>query len=233
MEPIAHIRSPFAEKFGVPRQGNLAPSVEGVIEFAPAFRNPDCLRGIEQFSHLWLIWGFDRNGAEWSPTVRPPRLGGNVRLGVFATRSPFRPNGLGLSVVRLLAVEAGGCLRVSGADLVDGTPIYDSSPTSPTRILCRRPRLALPRCHGNRFLCSGNARPPQTQRLPPTGAPRWKRHWRRTPARPTRTTRSGSTTSSSPPMRSASGWKMGWLMCSPSARHPRPHEHDADAQNAV
>ncbi len=131
MEPIAHIRSPYAEKFGVPRQGNLAPSVEALIEFAPACRNPECLRGIEQFSHLWLIWGFDRNGAEWSPTVRPPRLGGNVRLGVFATRSPFRPNGLGLSAVRLLAVEPGGSLRVSGADMVDGTPIYDIKPYIP------------------------------------------------------------------------------------------------------
>ncbi len=131
LEPIAHIRSPYAEKFGVPRQGNLAPSVESVIEFTPAYRNPDCLRGIEQFSHLWLIWGFDRNGTEWSPTVRPPRLGGNVRLGVFATRSPFRPNGLGLSVVRLLAVEADGNLRVSGADMVDGTPIYDVKPYIP------------------------------------------------------------------------------------------------------
>ncbi len=131
MEPIAHIHSPYAEKFGVPRQGNLAPSVESVIEFTPAYRNPDCLRGMEQFSHLWLIWGFDRNGSDWSPTVRPPRLGGNVRLGVFATRSPFRPNGLGLSVVRLLAVEADGTLRVSGADMVDGTPIYDIKPYIP------------------------------------------------------------------------------------------------------
>ncbi len=131
MEPIAHIRSPYAEKFGVPRQGNLAPSVESIIEFTPACRNPECLRGIEQFSHLWLIWGFDRNGSEWSPTVRPPRLGGNVRLGVFATRSPFRPNGLGLSVVRLLAVEPGCRLRVSGADMVDGTPIYDVKPYIP------------------------------------------------------------------------------------------------------
>ncbi len=131
MEPIAHIRSPYAEKFGVPRQGNLAPSVEAFIEFAENYRNPDCLRGIEQFSHLWLIWGFDRNGAEWSPTVRPPRLGGNVRLGVFATRSPFRPNGLGLSVVRLLGVESDGRLRVSGADMVNGTPIYDIKPYIP------------------------------------------------------------------------------------------------------
>ncbi len=131
MEPIAHIRSPYAEKFGVPRQGNLAPSVESFIEFEAAYRNPDCLRGIEQFSHLWLIWRFDRNGTEWSPTVRPPRLGGNVRLGVFATRSSFRPNQLGLSVVRLLGVEPDGRLRISGADMVDGTPIYDVKPYIP------------------------------------------------------------------------------------------------------
>ncbi len=131
MEPIAHIRSPYVEKFGIPRQGNLAPSVESFIAFTPAYRHPDCLRGIEQFSHLWLIWGFDRNGREWSPTVRPPRLGGNVRLGVFATRSPFRPNGLGLSVVRLLGVEADGSLRISGADMVNGTPIYDVKPYIP------------------------------------------------------------------------------------------------------
>ncbi len=131
LEPIAHIRSPYAEKFGVPRQGNLAPSVESFVDFAPDFRHPDCLRGIEQFSHLWLIWGFDRNGSEWSPTVRPPRLGGNVRLGVFATRSPFRPNGLGLSVVRLLGVEPTGSLRITGADMVDGTPVYDIKPYIP------------------------------------------------------------------------------------------------------
>ncbi len=131
MEPVAYIRSPFAEKFGVPRQGNLAPSVESFVEFTPPYGNPDCLRGIEQFSHLWLIWGFDRNGTEWSPTVRPPRLGGNVRLGVFATRSSYRPNGLGLSVVRLLGVEPDGSLRVSGADMVDGTPIYDVKPYIP------------------------------------------------------------------------------------------------------
>ena len=131
MEPIAHIRSPFAEKFGVPRQGNLAPHVVGEIVFEPSYRNAECVRGLECFSHLWLIWGFHRNGTEWHPTVRPPRLGGNTRLGVFATRSPFRPNGLGLSAVRLLSVEQGPMLRVSGADLVDGTPIFDIKPYIP------------------------------------------------------------------------------------------------------
>lgn len=132
MEPIAHIRSPFAEKFGVPRQSGLAPSVECRLEFVPAYRHADFVRGIEGFSHLWLIWGFHCNSAaEPHPTVRPPRLGGNVRLGVFATRSPFRPNGLGLSAVRLLAVEEGPVLRISGADMVDGTPVYDIKPYLP------------------------------------------------------------------------------------------------------
>lgn len=131
MQPIAYIRSPFAEKFGVPRQGNLAPHVISEIVFEPAFRNEDCVRGLEQFSHVWLIWQFHCNGCEWHPTVRPPRLGGNTRLGVFATRSPFRPNGLGLSVVKLVSVESGPVLRVSGADMVDGTPIYDIKPYVP------------------------------------------------------------------------------------------------------
>ena len=131
MQPIAYIRSPFAEKFGVPRQGNLAPHVISEIVFEPAFRNEDCVRGLENFSHIWLIWQFHCNGSEWHPTVRPPRLGGNTRLGVFATRSPFRPNGLGLSVVKLVSVEPGPVLRVSGADMVDGTPIYDIKPYVP------------------------------------------------------------------------------------------------------
>ena len=131
MQPIAYIRSPFAEKFGVPRQGNLAPHVVSEIVFEPPFRNSDCVRGLEQFSHLWLIWQFHRNGSEWNPTVRPPRLGGNTRLGVFATRSPFRPNGLGLSVVKLISIEPGPVIRVSGADMVDGTPIYDIKPYVP------------------------------------------------------------------------------------------------------
>ena len=131
MQPIAYIRSPYAEKFGVPRQGNLVPHAVSEIVFEPAFRNEDCVRGIGEFSHIWLIWQFHCNGSAWSPTVRPPRLGGNTRVGVFATRSPFRPNGLGLSVVKLLSVEPGPVLRVSGADLVDGTPIYDIKPYIP------------------------------------------------------------------------------------------------------
>ena len=131
MQPIAYIRSPYAEKFGVPRQGNLAPHVVSEIVFEPAYRNEDCVRGLEKFSHIWLIWQFHCNGQEWHPTVRPPRLGGNTRLGVFATRSPFRPNGLGLSVVKLVSVEPGPVIRVSGADMVDGTPVFDIKPYVP------------------------------------------------------------------------------------------------------
>ena len=136
IRPIAHIRSDFAEKFGIPRQSGLVESLEARVVFAPEFRNPDALRGIEGFSHLWLIWEFSRAKREgFSPTVRPPRLGGNTRLGVFATRSPFRPNPLGLSCVRLLGVEEtareGTVLRVAGADLLDGTPIYDIKPYLP------------------------------------------------------------------------------------------------------
>lgn len=133
--PIAHIETPFAEKFGVPRQSGVA-DCSGRIVFAPAYRDPAALRGLEEFSHIWLIWQFDRALRQgWSPTVRPPRLGGNARMGVFATRSPFRPNALGLSSVRLDRVELdpalGPVLHVSGADLMDGTPIFDIKPYLP------------------------------------------------------------------------------------------------------
>ena len=132
MDPIGYIRSPFADKFGVPRQSGLAPAVVSRLEFVPAYRHPDFVRGLSGFSHLWLIWGFHCNSAdEVHATVRPPRLGGNVRMGVFATRSPFRPNGLGLSAVRLLEVEEGPVLLISGADMVDGTPVYDVKPYLP------------------------------------------------------------------------------------------------------
>lgn len=132
MEPIAHIRSPFTEKFGVPRQSGLAPHISCTLEFTPPYRHPDFVRGLSEFSHLWLIWGFHcNNAAEARATVRPPRLGGNVRLGVFATRSSFRPNGLGLSAVRLIAVEEGPTLHIAGADMVDGTPVYDIKPYLP------------------------------------------------------------------------------------------------------
>ena len=136
MEPIAHIRTEFAEKFGIPRQAGLVPGLRGRVVFTPEYRNPDALRGLEGFSHIWLIWEFsEAKQARWSPTVRPPRLGGNTRVGVFATRSPFRPNPIGLSCVKLEAVtadpELGPVLEVSGADLMDGTPILDVKPYLP------------------------------------------------------------------------------------------------------
>jgi tRNA (Thr-GGU) A37 N-methylase len=155
IKPIAYIRTAFAEKFGVPRQSGLAKSLRGVIVFEKEYRNPDALRGLEDFSHLWLIWEFSANrkgcaqkaaeevlcqpGSEeaigkcsWQPTARPPRLGGNAQMGVFATRSPFRPNPLGLSCVRIAGIELntpdGPVVEVMGADLMDGTPIYDIKP---------------------------------------------------------------------------------------------------------
>ena len=136
IRPIARLYSDLPDKFGVPRQAGIVETLEGRIVFEPEFRNPDALRGIEGFSHLWLIWQFSRAlRTEFSPTVRPPRLGGNERVGVFATRSPFRPNSLGLSCVRLLRVETdaqlGTVLIVGGADLLDGTPIFDIKPYIP------------------------------------------------------------------------------------------------------
>ena len=136
LDIIARIRSDFPEKFGIPRQSGIVEELRAKIVFEPQYRNVDALRGIEGFSHLWLIWQFSENlRSDWSPTVRPPRLGGNTRVGVFATRSPFRPNGLGLSCVRLLGVEKdeklGHCLIVAGADLMDGTPIFDIKPYIP------------------------------------------------------------------------------------------------------
>ena len=136
IQVIARMHSDFATKFGIPRQSGLVEELRSTIVFEPEFRNPDALRGIEDFSHLWIIWQFSeavRQG--WSPTVRPPRLGGNTRMGVFATRSPFRPNNLGLSSVKLLGVEHtaeyGAVLHVGGADLMDGTPIFDIKPYIP------------------------------------------------------------------------------------------------------
>ena len=134
--PIAHIRSDFSEKFGIPRQSGLVEELTADVVFTPEFRDPAALRGIGGFSHLWLIWEFSKARREgWSPTVRPPRLGGNQRMGVFATRSPFRPNPIGLSCVRLLEVRQdralGPVLTVAGADLLDGTPIYDIKPYLP------------------------------------------------------------------------------------------------------
>lgn len=135
MEIIARIHNAYDEKFGVPRQSGLAEEVLSTIVFEEKYRVAEALRGIEEFSHLWLIWAFDRTEREtWSPTVRPPRLGGNKRVGVFATRSPFRPNAIGLSCVRLMGTEKtaeGTVLKVAGADLVNGTPIYDIKPYIP------------------------------------------------------------------------------------------------------
>lgn len=133
---IARIHNDFSGKFGLPRQAGLAPQLGGRIVFEPPFRQQEALRGIEGFSHLWLIWGFSgHEGGRWAATVRPPRLGGNERVGVFASRSPFRPNGLGLSCVRLesveLSVDQGPVLHVLGADLMDGSPIYDIKPYLP------------------------------------------------------------------------------------------------------
>ena len=136
IQVIARMRSDFPSKFGIPRQSGLVEELRSTIVFEPEFRNPDTLRGIEGYSHLWLIWQFSEAvRQDWSPTVRPPRLGGNTRMGVFATRSPFRPNSLGLSSVRLLGVEQtannGTVLQVAGADLMDGTPIFDIKPYIP------------------------------------------------------------------------------------------------------
>lgn len=133
---IARVHTPFEEKFGVPRQAGLVPEAGGTVVFEPEYRNPDVVRGLEGFSHVWLIWCFDRTQRNnWSPTVRPPRLGGNTRLGVFATRSPFRPNPIGLSCVKLESVEMdprlGPVLHISGMDMVDGTPVLDIKPYVP------------------------------------------------------------------------------------------------------
>ncbi|MBQ7975813.1 MAG: tRNA (N6-threonylcarbamoyladenosine(37)-N6)-methyltransferase TrmO [Clostridia bacterium] len=134
MKIIAKIRTPFPEKFAIPRQSGLT-ETEGIIVFEPEYRCDEALRGIEEYSHLWLIWEFSEvSQKSWSPTVRPPRLGGNKRVGVFATRSPFRPNPIGLSSVKLTGIEKtneGTVLKVSGADLMDGTPIYDIKPYLP------------------------------------------------------------------------------------------------------
>ena len=133
IEPIAKIKTDFPTKFGIPRQSGIVKELCGRIVFEKKYRHPDAIRGLEDFSHIWVIWGFSENtGREYSPTVRPPKLGGNKRMGVFATRSPFRPNSLGLSCLKLEGIEhsegEGYILTVSGADMVDGTPIYDIKP---------------------------------------------------------------------------------------------------------
>jgi tRNA (adenine37-N6)-methyltransferase len=135
IKTIARIHTPFATKFGIPRQSGVAPDVESEIVFEPEYRCADAVRGLEGFSHLWLIWCFSESADKWSPTVRPPRLGGNTRMGVFATRSPFRPNPIGLSAVMLDSIEytsdRGPIIHVHGADIMDGTPIFDIKPYIP------------------------------------------------------------------------------------------------------
>ncbi len=136
MKIIARIYTDFPDKFGIPRQSGLVEGLKGKIIFEPEFRNPEAVRGLEEFSHIWLLWQFSENKKEhWDATVRPPRLGGNKRVGVFATRSPFRPNDIGLSCVRLIGIEQdeklGAVLTVQGADMVNGTPIYDIKPYIP------------------------------------------------------------------------------------------------------
>ena len=135
LKPIATITTDFPTKFGIPRQSGLVGGLKGRIVFEPEYRNPDALRGLERFSHIWLLWDFSearREGQKWQPTVRPPRLGGNKRVGVFATRSPFRPNHIGLSSVRILGIDLhtpdGPIIEVEGADLMSGTPIFDIKP---------------------------------------------------------------------------------------------------------
>ncbi len=133
MKIIGHIHTDFPSKFGIPRQSGLVPELKGIITFEPEFHNPEAFRGLEEFSHIWLLWKFSKSEKEhWSATVKPPRLGGKKRMGVFATRSPYRPNDIGLSSVRLEKIsfdeKQGPMLHVSGADLLDGTPIYDIKP---------------------------------------------------------------------------------------------------------
>lgn len=136
VEPIAHIKSDFSSKFGIPRQSGLVDELEAKIIFEPQYRVPEAFRGLEGYSHIWILWQFSECAdKEWSPTVRPPRLGGNKRMGVFASRSPFRPNSIGLSCVKLISIdeteENGTVVTVSGADLLDGTPIIDIKPYLP------------------------------------------------------------------------------------------------------
>ena len=136
MHPIARMKSDFSEKFGIPRQSGLVEELVSTIVFEPEYRNAEALRGLEDFSHIWIIWQFSEAVRDtWSPTVRPPRLGGNTRMGVFATRSPFRPNAIGLSSVKIMGIEKttqyGTVIHVAGADLLDGTPILDIKPYIP------------------------------------------------------------------------------------------------------
>ena len=208
IHPIAHIRSDFSEKFTIPRQSGLVRSLRAEVVFQEAYRDMSAVRGLEEFSHLWLIWGFSQvEEGHWSPTVRPPRLGGNKRMGVFATRSPFRPNRLGLSCLELLEVrqdrDLGPVLAVGGGDLLDGTPIYDIKPYlpyAPTRwgVLPRRDRERRCGWRSPRRCWSGS---PRRSGRPFSGC------WPRTPAPPTSGTRRVSTARCSAGWRSGSGWR--------------------------
>ena len=216
VDVIAHIRTDLTDKFGVPRQSGLVPELGGTIVLEPPYRNPDALRGLEGFSHLWLIFQFHRAvRAEWSPTVRPPRLGGNRRMGVFATRSPFRPNAIGLSCVKLEEVrldeKLGPVLYVSGADLVDGTPILDI-----------KPYLPYADCHPE--ATGGFTDPLSAQKLevscdpallaglPPSGRHCWA-FWPATPGPGIRMTRNGCTACPSPVKMLDLPWKRVCSRC--------------------
>ena len=200
MKIIARIHSDFPSKFGIPRQSGLVEALKARVVFEPDCRSPEAVRGLEGFSHIWLIWQFSQAVREdWSPTVRPPRLGGNTRMGVFATRSPFRPNAVGLSSVRLERVEPhtpqGPVLHVAGADLMDGTPIFDIKPYLPYGD-CR------PEATGGCWKWSSRSGGCPCCRR--TGGRRRRACWPRTPGPPIRGTRSGSTAWSSPAGRSVS-----------------------------
>lgn len=171
IQPIARMKSDFPTKFGIPRQSGLVSELRSTIVFEPEFRNADALRGMEGFSHLWLIWQFSEAlRSDWSPTVRPPRLGGNTRMGVFATRSPFRPNHLGLSCVELLGIEQteehGTVIHVGGADLMDGTPIFDIKPYIPYSDAHPHALGGFTDTAGD-FLLTVNFPAPLLQKLPP------------------------------------------------------------------
>lgn len=225
LKVIAHIHTAFPTKFGIPRQSGLVEELRGEIIFTPEYRNPDALRGLEDFSHIWLVWQFSGAVREsWSPTVRPPRLGGNTRVGVFATRSPFRPNPLGLSSVKLEAIEqrpdVGPVLIVRGADLMDGTPIYDIKPYIPTPTATRTPPRALPgRPAPTIWKCPALKRCGRPYRKPT--APRCRACLPVTPAPPTSTTRSGCTAWSLPGWRCILPWTVLSSPCETSPCYKR------------
>ena len=201
MRVIARVHSDFSTKFGVPRQSGLVDALEATVVFEPPYRNADALRGLEDFSHLWLVWVFDQAVRDtWSPTVRPPRLGGNARMGVFATRSPFRPNPIALSAVALAGIDhspdLGPVLRIRGADLMDGTPILDIKPYIPYAD-------CIPQARGGFAAVPAGAE--LTVHIPPELAEIFPAE--RIPGPGISTTRSGYTALPSPAMRSASGWR--------------------------